>query len=228
MAYNRYTYYPLNLMEQLGYYHYPWGVDLKAVEENFDLILTDYFSQSKCFLTEREKNVILLRYKEKQTLEQVAQEFNLTRERIRQIETKALKKLKSKKDIFFDSFDEYKIIEKEYLRKRDELCKKVEELDELIGKANKLIHNENTTIKEIEDFISLSQDEKQSLMIMKTDIADLDFSVRTINCLRRARINTVNELSKKTVEELMKIRNLGRKSLKEILETLKEFEIYLD
>lgn len=228
MAYNRYTYYPLNLMEQLEYYHYPWGVDLKAVEENFDLILTDYFSQSKCFLTEREKNVILLRYKEKQTLEQVAQEFELTRERIRQIETKAIQKLKSKKDIFFDSFDEYKLIEKEYLRKRDELCKKVEELDELIEKANKLVHNKNTTIKEIEDFISLSQDEKQSLMIMNTDIADLDFSVRTINCLRRARINTVNELSKKTVEELMRIRNLGRKCLKEILETLREFEIYLD
>jgi DNA-directed RNA polymerase alpha subunit len=215
-------------MEQLEYYHYPWGVDLKAVEENFDLILTDYFSQSKCFLTEREKNVILLRYKEKQTLEQVAQEFELTRERIRQIETKAIQKLKSKKDIFFDSFDEYKLIEKEYLRKRDELCKKVEELDELIEKANKLVHNKNTTIKEIEDFISLSQDEKKSLMIMNTDIADLDFSVRTINCLRRARINTVNELSKKTVEELMRIRNLGRKCLKEILETLREFEIYLD
>ena len=51
-------------------------------------------------------------------------------------------------------------------------------------------------------------------------IEDLDLSVRSYNCLRRAGINTVYELTQKSEEEMMKVRNLGKKSLKEVKEKL--------
>ena len=47
-------------------------------------------------------------------------------------------------------------------------------------------------------------------------IEDLDWSVRSYNCLKRAGINTVEDLANKTEEEMMKVRNLGRKSLDEV------------
>ena len=58
-------------------------------------------------------------------------------------------------------------------------------------------------------------------------IDDLDLSVRSNNCLRRAGINTVEELCNKTSEDMMKVRNLGRKSLEEVLAKLKELGLQL-
>ena len=51
-------------------------------------------------------------------------------------------------------------------------------------------------------------------------IEELDLSVRSYNCLKRAGINTVDELSKRTEQDIMKVRNLGKKSLQEIKEKL--------
>ena len=58
-------------------------------------------------------------------------------------------------------------------------------------------------------------------------IEDLDLSVRSYNCLKRANINTVGELTQKTEEEMMKVRNLGRKSLKEVVQKLREIGLDL-
>ncbi|NMB18731.1 MAG: DNA-directed RNA polymerase subunit alpha [Erysipelothrix sp.] len=58
-------------------------------------------------------------------------------------------------------------------------------------------------------------------------IEDLDLSVRSYNCLKRAGIQTVEELTQKTEEEMMRIRNLGKKSLKEIKDKLAELDLYL-
>lgn len=52
--------------------------------------------------------------------------------------------------------------------------------------------------------------------VMKMTIEELDLSVRSFNCLKRANINTVEDLTNKTVEEMIKVRNLGRKSLEEV------------
>ena len=55
---------------------------------------------------------------------------------------------------------------------------------------------------------------------MDMPIEELDLSVRSYNCLKRAGINTVAELCSRTEEEMMKVRNLGRKSLEEVVEKL--------
>ena len=59
-------------------------------------------------------------------------------------------------------------------------------------------------------------------------IDELELSVRSYNCLKRAGINTVEELCNKTPDEMMKVRNLGRKSLEEVLENLKELGLSLN
>ncbi len=63
----------------------------------------------------------------------------------------------------------------------------------------------------------------------KHDIAieDLDFSVRTYNCLKRAGINTIGDLAARTEDEMMKVRNLGKKSLEEVILKLEDMELSL-
>ncbi len=76
------------------------------------------------------------------------------------------------------------------------------------------------------DFITEPEvDEKEKLLEITID--ELELSVRSYNCLKRAGINTVEELTNKTPEEMMKVRNLGRKSLEEVLEKLKELGLSL-
>jgi len=69
-------------------------------------------------------------------------------------------------------------------------------------------------------------DEKEKVLEMNID--ELELSVRSYNCLKRAGINTVEELINKTPEDMMKVRNLGRKSLDEVLAKLKELGLSLN
>ena len=64
------------------------------------------------------------------------------------------------------------------------------------------------------------EDPKQK--ILETSIDDLELSVRAYNCLKKAAINNVQDLVNKSENEMMKIRNLGRKSLKEVMDKIKE------
>ena len=64
-------------------------------------------------------------------------------------------------------------------------------------------------------------DEREKVLDMT--IEDLDLSVRSFNCLKRAGINTVEDLTNKSEEDMMKVRNLGRKSLEEVIAKLQSF-----
>ena len=64
--------------------------------------------------------------------------------------------------------------------------------------------------------------------VLKMSIDELELSVRSYNCLKRAGINTVAELINRTPEDMMKVRNLGRKSLEEVLAKLKELGLELN
>ena len=57
---------------------------------------------------------------------------------------------------------------------------------------------------------------------LELSIDELEFSVRAYNCLKRANINTLQDLTQKSENEMMKIRNLGKKSLKEVIDKVKE------
>lgn len=68
----------------------------------------------------------------------------------------------------------------------------------------------------------IEKTEDPKVKALETTIEDLDLSVRAYNCLKRANIHTVQDLVNKTESEMMKIRNLGKKSLKEVLDKVKE------
>jgi len=67
----------------------------------------------------------------------------------------------------------------------------------------------------------------ENVKVLEMNIDELELSVRSYNCLKRAGINTVEELTNKTSEDMMKVRNLGRKSLDEVLLKLKELGLKL-
>jgi len=80
--------------------------------------------------------------------------------------------------------------------------------------------------KNAEVIVDKEDDEKEKVLEMSID--ELELSVRSYNCLKRAGINTVEELTNKTPEDMMKVRNLGRKSLEEVLAKLKELGLQLN
>ena len=79
-------------------------------------------------------------------------------------------------------------------------------------------------INEIADTTGVmnAKPEDTKLKKLETSIDDLDFSVRAYNCLKRAGINTLGDLTEKSELEMMKIRNLGKKSLKEVIDKIKD------
>ena len=83
--------------------------------------------------------------------------------------------------------------------------------------------SENARTAEI--MVEQEVDEKEKVLEMSID--ELELSVRSYNCLKRAGINTVEELCNKTSDDMMKVRNLGRKSLEEVFAKLKELGLSL-
>ncbi len=82
------------------------------------------------------------------------------------------------------------------------------------------------TSKGVEVMVEPQDNVKEKVLEMSID--ELELSVRSYNCLKRAGINTVEELTNKTSEDMMKVRNLGRKSLEEVLAKLKELGLELN
>ena len=78
-------------------------------------------------------------------------------------------------------------------------------------------------LSEIADMTGImsAKEEDSRLKKLETPIEDLEFSVRAFNCLKRANINTLGDLTAKSELEMMKIRNLGKKSLKEVIDKIK-------
>ncbi|MDD3840350.1 MAG: DNA-directed RNA polymerase subunit alpha [Clostridia bacterium] len=80
-------------------------------------------------------------------------------------------------------------------------------------------------VNDVEIMVEKEEDKKEKVLEMT--IEELDLSVRSYNCLKRAGINTVEELTQKTEEDMMKVRNLGKKSLEEVQSKLAELDLCL-
>lgn len=80
-------------------------------------------------------------------------------------------------------------------------------------------------VNDVEIMVEKEEDKKEKVLEMTVE--ELDLSVRSYNCLKRAGINTVDELIQKTEEDMMKVRNLGKKSLEEVQNKLAELDLSL-
>ena len=80
-------------------------------------------------------------------------------------------------------------------------------------------------VGDVEIMVEKEEDKKEKVLEMTVE--ELDLSVRSYNCLKRAAINTVEELTLKTEDDMMKVRNLGKKSLEEVQRKLSELGLNL-
>lgn len=188
--------YPVNLIKALNF-------DFTEVIDHFEERLQKLIDDGT--LTPREETVLFAIFKENKTLQETGKILGVTRERVRQVQIRALKKLMRRKNYF--EAGEY--FSKEELAKKDYLSYLEEKHKEWDYESAKSFVLEYET--------GLTAEKRKSLEI---PLEELDLSVRSYNCLRRAGIQTIKELVSKTEDELFKIRNMGRKSAKEIIDKL--------
>ena len=197
--------YPFNLL---------WAVtEDEEIIENADMItdLCGSVEYALYTLTERERDIIIKRFVNKLTYKEAGDLFGVTRERIRQIEAKALRKLRHPQRSKYLIYGVSGIIENiktDYHNKLSDLGIRLAELCKV---------NEKAADKIIEEHSALRQAYKAD------DIEQADFSVRTYNCLKRHGIKTISELATLRYDEIFEIRNIGRKCVKEIIDKLKEY-----
>lgn len=99
--------------------------------------------------------------------------------------------------------------------------------EEAIALASRIIIEHFEILTELNNIADIKglmteQDEDPKVKALETSIDDMEFSVRAYNCLKRSGINTMQDLVNRKESDMMKIRNLGKKSLKEVLDKVKE------
>lgn len=104
--------------------------------------------------------------------------------------------------------------------------------DESISLGAKILNEHLNLFIDLSDHakhaeIMVEKEETKKEKVLEMTIEELDLSVRSYNCLKRAGINTVEDLTNRTEEDMMKVRNLGRKSLEEVLQKLQALGLSL-
>lgn len=178
-------------------------------------------------LSEREHNVMLTRYKEGLTLEDLGKRFGVTRERVRQICVKAVRKLAHP--------TRYKYITLGYERASGELREQVaarraetiamleRELDARMAQLRAMIANADELLGKLNGTSDTLTAAHELINTVDMPLAELDFSVRSYNCLARAGVKTISDITAMTDEQLKNVRNLGRKSYEEVIGKLAQY-----
>ena len=191
-------------------YYAPYGKELEAIEkEAYDLLYKVHVSsllKEIDGLTEREKQVISLRYEHMLILDECGKKFGVTRERIRQIERKAMRKLwhpvKRRNYILL----EYSALE-QYKNQMD-----------IVLMQNKILEDRLSEYESIDQITEEEENAPETVIFANIKIDELELSVRTYNCLVRKGYTTIGRLMNVSREDLMHIRNLGRKSYNELID----------
>lgn len=103
---------------------------------------------------------------------------------------------------------------------------------EIVSLAAKIVQDHIGLFVNLVDYmgevdILVSHEEDKPVKVMEMSIEDMDLSVRSYNCLKRANINTIEDLTKKSKDDMLKVRNLGLKSLEEVINKLESMGLSL-
>ena len=103
---------------------------------------------------------------------------------------------------------------------------------EVISLAAKVIQDHISLFVDLTEFmgsmdILVNKEESKQVKVLEMPIEDMDLSVRSYNCLKRANINTIEDLTKKSKDDMLKVRNLGQKSLEEVIFKLESYGLSL-
>lgn len=206
--------YPYNLVDEI----LPVEAPERALMDDDQLKGLDYAINT--YLSDRERDMLFLYFKDGLTLDGVGAIEHVTRERVRQIVAKACRKLRHPSARYWIVkgyriacgeleekqkarwADEIETLESMYVSRVSDLRKKISEVEKRSASLDTL-----TTLSDAEAFVQ-SLDEP---------IENWDLSVRSFNCLYRAGLRTAGAICEKRMDELAQIRNLGRKSLEEVV-----------
>ena len=103
---------------------------------------------------------------------------------------------------------------------------------EIVSLAAKVMQDHTMLFVELVEYMSgmdilVSKEENKQVKVLEMPIEDMDLSVRSYNCLKRANINTIEDLTKKSKDDMLKVRNLGLKSLEEVILKLEGYGLSL-
>jgi len=157
-------------------------------------------------LPERTYQMIFKRYEDKETLKNISKEFNCSSELVRQILEKGNRLMRQRVP--------FEVLLKGLYITNQEKEQKEKEQNIALGKAEVFAEIKNNGLK-----YALEQHQNAYL---KLPLADLDLSVRSFNCLRRAGIINIEDLTQMNAEQLGSVRNLGRKGYNEVIAKLHE------
>lgn len=158
-----------------------------------------YILSNNNVLTERERYVLFRRYHDNLTLRQIATENNVTQERIRQVIARSIRKLRHPQRVM------------------DYTCVTKAEYNNLKTRYDNL--------KSVYNKKYCDESNQEVYPLYDMTLEELELSVRSYNCLRRAGIKNLKDITDKTELEIRRVRNLGKKSVKEITDKLSELGV---
>jgi len=193
---------------------YPFNLAKELLENPEELYIPGLEAAIET-LSERERDVLRMRFRDGKTLVDTGKAFSVTRERIRQIEAKSLRKLRhpARKRMFTA------VSEDEYIKLKAENQRLENECD-LLQEAFTVNTGLSADHAAIDSMVKIAN-------ILETPISKLDLSVRSYNCLARAGKKTLKDLRDMTMDEFYRIRNIGRKSAEEVVKMLHGYGITL-
>ena len=179
-------------------------------------------------LTEKQRKALVLRFKNGYTLDKSGEIIGASRERVRQIEVKALRKLRSSGTIGYIKHGLASVLRRKkavsdydlQTERYEELADELKYDQNLLGRVLKYQREED--IKEAGEKLNLSYG------ALDETLEEMELSPRLYNCLKRAGYKTLKDLLDTTYEDLLEIRNMGLKSLKELETklTVRNIKIY--
>lgn len=194
--------YPLNLLDAVdsdNVWQYPVPADINGTVE--------YLLHT--FLSQRENDILHQRFKLCKTYAEIGEIYQITGERVRKIKEKALNRLRNPGCMKYLQNGIFKATQIDINNAAEQAVSA--ELSTAVAYLRELLINKTNFL-----------DERPVIVTAKTEIEDLNLSVRCYNSVKRAGINKVGDLEKMTFRELRLIRNLGKHSLDELIEKLAE------
>lgn len=184
-------------------------------------------------LTEREKKALIMYYRDGMEWEEIGTVFGVGRERVRQIMLKAMRKMRhpSRLNYLYLGNRGYISLKKaqENLQKDFEVRMRAKMVDHMSDYISGAFEREFAIAKESvlrglrKPYENLKGD---NTTVMDLTIEELDLSIRSYNCLKRAGLNTVNDICQLSADDLLHIRNLGKRSYDEIKRKLNSLGIF--
>lgn len=191
------------------------GVPAHLLNEIFSVIIE---ASGDDVLKEREKTILTMLLEGKD-VEFVAEEYGLTRSRIMQIVSKAVRKLATVK-----TFSELRREYKQLVFDNANFQNVIEALQNRIKKLERINNIDTAPVSEY-DYL-LGDKGGTFTALMNTPVYDLEISVRSLNCLKGADVDTLYDLVKCNKTDLMKFRNFGKKSLTELEDLLESLHLH--